>query len=85
MEVTAWRGSRTDCIGSHSLFFSREVEQQRLHEALNTAFAARGRVVGGVPVEQPFIRSSIKQSQLRRTKWRLHQARVAHLLNMLAI
>jgi len=53
--------------------------------AKGTAFAARGRVVGGAPVEQPFSRSSIKQSQLRRTKWRLHQARVAHLLNMLAI
>ena len=65
VKMAARRRSEAGFIGSHGLFLSRQVEQERLHEALDAAFAAGGCVVGSTPVEQPLMGIQIKQGQLR--------------------
>lgn len=55
LEPSARRGDRAAFIASHHLLRERQVEQERLDEALDAAFALRGRRIRRSPIEQPFI------------------------------
>ena len=58
--MAVWRWSEAGSTFPNGLFRAFQVEQERLHEALDAVFAAGGGVVGSTPVEQPLMGTEIK-------------------------